>query len=165
MNIAKKNHEYHKANEKNTRRTCISILMLLLLPVLVWSQQATNFEQTIKEKAYTATDDLWTFLPQMKIAAKALDACSKAKCNLTDPVNDKKAKVKDQINSILFGPYPPRSVQKNMAQFEKQLLKSKNFPKKLVVGSFKSNPGYSFDAMASRMRFYIMSMERIEDDE
>jgi len=160
MNVSKKNHKCFKLNKKIT-----SVLILLLLPIVGLSQEATKFEQTIEQKGYTTTDDLWTFLPQMKTAAKALDVCSKTQCNPTDPVKNKKISAKEQINSILSGPYPPRSVQKNMAQFEKQLLKSKKFPKKLAIGIFKNNPGYSFEAMSSRMRFYIMSMERIEDDE
>ena len=165
MNFSKKHHEYRRANKKNMHKTSTIILMLLLLPVLVWSQQTTNFEQAIKQKGYTATDDLWTFIPEMKTAAKALDKCSKTKCTLKDPIKDKNASAKKQIMTILSGIFPSRSVQKSMAQFEKKLLKNKTFQKKYLDKAFKKYPGYSFDAMSSRMGFYIRSMEHMEDDE
>lgn len=165
MNFSKKNHEYLKTKNKKMCKKIIMISIVLMLPILAISQQTTNFEQTIEQKGYTATDDLWTFIAEMKTAAKALDNCSETKCTLKDPIKDKKASAKEQIATILSGVFPSRSVQKNMAQFEKQLMKIKKFPKKKLEMAFKKHPGYSLEGMSGRMNFYIMTMESIEDDE
>jgi len=139
--------------------------MLLILPVLSWSQNAAKFHSTLEEKNYANLEV--SFITKMKTAAKALDNCSKSKtkCDLIDPVQNKKASAKEQISSVLSGTYPSRSVQKTMAQFEKQLLKNKEFPKRQLEIAFKKHPGYSYTAMSSRMRLYIMSMESLNDDE
>lgn len=165
MNFFKNNQENLNTNNNALSKRNVFILLILTLPVMGWSQNTTKFQSTLKEKGFTEVE--WTYLRQMKTAAKALDICSKSKskCDLTDPVTDKKSSAKEQISSILSGVYPSRSVQKNMAEFEKQLNRSKKFPKKQLEIAFKKHPGYSYKAMSSRMGFYIMSMESVNDDE
>ncbi len=102
----------------------------------------------------------------MQTAAKALDNCStkKNKCNLIDPVKSSKTNLKEQI-SLGWSWGASQGVQKDMAKFEKLLLKSEKFPTKQLEIAFRKYPGYSYSAMSSRMGFYIMSMESVEDDE
>jgi len=164
MNFSKKNKEHSKVNENWVSKKVIIILIFLILPVLCWSQKATNFQSTIEKNGYIEVE--WTYIHQMKVAAKALDNCStkKNKCNLINPIKNNKTNLKEQI-SLGWSWGASQGVQKNMARFEKLLLKSKNFPKKQLEIAFRKYPGYSYSAMSSRMSFYIMSMESVEDDE
>lgn len=140
------------------------LVLVFVLPLVCWGQKETNFLSILEKEAYTNTE--WTFLPQMKAAAKQLDKCSKNKCSLTDPVKNKKSTVKEQVNlGWSWGTSQSSAVQKNMAQFEKRLLKSNKFSRKKLTNSFDKHPGYSYKAMVSRFRFHIQSMESIEDDE
>jgi len=165
MNFSKKNQEHFKVTKSWVCKNVVIMAMLLTLPILVWGQKATNFHSILQKKGYANLEV--SYITKMKTAVKALDNCSKSKtkCDLTDPIQNKKASAKEQISSVLSGTYPSRSVQKTMAQFEKQLLKSKKFPKKQLEIAFKKHAGYSYTAMSSRMGFYIMSMESLNDDE
>jgi len=141
----------------------IIFFTLLVFPIISWGQR-TTFYSTIKEKGYANLEV--SFISKMETAAKELDKCYNNKCILTDPIKNKQASAKEQINlASSLGKYPLHSVQKSMVQFEEQLLKSKKFPRKQLETAFKKHPGYTFSTMSSRMRFYIKSMESIEDDE
>ncbi len=136
------------------------LLLILIVPVLSWSQAITHFHSTLSQANFdTAT---WSFLPAMKTAAKALDQCSKVQCAPKVLAMAKKATAKEQIT---LASSKGALVQKKMARFEKELLKKNKHREQLLTQSFQKYPGYSFANMSSRMRFYIRSMESIEDDE
>lgn len=136
------------------------LLLILIVPVLCWSQTTTQFHSTLAKANFdTAT---WSFLPAMKKAAKALDQCSKVQCAPKVLAIDKKATTKEKITLVSD---KGALVQKKMALFEKELLKKNKHRELLLTQSFQKHPGYSFANMSSRMRFYIRSMESIEDDE
>jgi len=140
------------------------LFLAIALPLVCLSQKTTNFYETLEKKGYTTK--AWTFLPEIEAAAKELDICSQKKCMLTDPVKNKKSAIEEQVNlGFSWGTSQPSAVQKNMSQLEKRLLKSNRFPRKSLINSFKKYPGYTYNAMASRMKFYIKTMESIEDDE
>lgn len=144
----------------------IILAVVLFLPLLIWSQRSTQFSKTLKTKGYTEVE--WTFIPQMKVAATALDQCStdENKCGLSDPVKDRKTKFETQITlGWSWGASQGSSIIKEMASFEKVLLNSKRFPKTQISAAFTKNPGYSYSSMSGRMKFYIQTMESIEDDE
>jgi len=138
----------------------ILILIFFAFPLLGWTQKVTSFSKTLQNEKYH-THKIYS--TEMKIAAKALDDCSKNKCKLTDPIKNKKTVVKQQIS---VGGAQPNSIQKSMGDFEKELFgQHPELRDNLIKTAFIKYPGYSFLAISSRMHFYIQFMERIGKDE
>lgn len=146
-------------------------LLLLVMPVVGFSQGegSSSFAERI---GYLKIGDIdGEFKKSLVNAAKALDQCSAQsnKCDLTDPVKNKKSKAIVQIEKgWSWGASQSAMSQKNMASFEKQVYKNKD---NQVLGytevewTFKKHPGYSYEAMENRMKLYILSMESVDDDE
>ncbi|MEL6812593.1 MAG: hypothetical protein AAFP76_14785, partial [Bacteroidota bacterium] len=122
-----------------------------------------------RSKGYTEVE--WTYFKQMMTAAKALDACSKKPnhCSLKDPVTNKKASAIQQIEKgFSFGVEREMKVQKKVATFEKAISenkKNKVLPWIVIQSAFSKHSGYSYEAMSSRFKIYIKSMERVFEDE
>lgn len=139
----------------------VVLAFFLGLPLFGLAQKETAFYATLNQKGYTKAE--WSFISQMKVAAKALDACSINKgCNWGDPHENLRVKVEEQIT---LGLNSNADTQKKMAKFEKELMKNKKITKQQIESAFAKNPGYSFPAMSARMTFYIRTMESVDDDE
>ena len=146
------------------------LTMILALPAMMMAQKgSTKYFETINKKGYTEVE--WTYITQMRAAAKSLDACSKAKknCALKDPIKNRKAKAIKQVTmGWSFGVEREVMVQKNMAAFEKAIYsnkENKGLPWIIIESAFVKYPGYSYGAMSSRMGDYIQHMESVDDDE
>jgi len=142
--------------------------MLLLIPMVgICQKYFTKPQGNLEHIKFDGVDG--EFKKSFMRAAKALDACTEKKCNLTDPVENKKAKAIVQIEKgWSWGASQSIQAQKMMSSFEKQVYKNKNNPVLAyteIEWTFKKHPGYSYNAMVNRMKLYILSMESIEDDE
>jgi len=145
--------------------------LLLLVPLAGFSQskESSSFTERIGYLKFDGVDGV--FKSNLMSATKPIDKCSKrpATCNLIDPVKNKKASAISQIEKgWSWGASQSAVSQKSMATFEKYISKNKQnplLPWTTIQAAFKKHPGYSHDAMVSRMKLYILSMESIEDDE
>ena len=137
---------------------------MLALPFVTLSQiQPGTISITIKKKGFNKKE--WSFLPQMMLAAKELDKGSKnvhirdsVLLNLSNMTAKQQIKLGETVSSA-------SKAQKTMITLEKRILGNSNFPREEFEDAFAKYPSYSYKAMLGRIRFYIKTMEHMEDDE
>ena len=142
----------------------ILFMLLLVGPMIAMAQKGkSDFLGSLEKLGYTEVE--WTYFSAMKKAARGLDKGWKIEEMEENVKIDKKSPA---IKQIQMASKSGSKLQKSMAEFEMGAYKTKDnkaLPWIVIQSAFDKFPGYTYDAMSSRMKFYIQKMESVDDDE